>query len=147
MVHHLHHTTLLPHHPTHPLSILVLILNHTPSLLLNLSLSPSTTSQCTNRILSLILSPTQSLPTNHTPNPILSLNLTILTGAPLLHPSTSLFMNPTLRQLTSHTQSKHRRITLLTQSQALSHTIHRNLSHTTNLSLSRTTHRNLSHTT
>merc|ERR1739842_157153 len=126
--------------------------------LLNQSPSPSTTSQCTNRILSLILSPTQSLPTNHTPNPILSLNtsirftsltpsntqnlilnlsLTILTVPHHLQPSTSLFTNITLSQLiTSHTQSKHQRITLSTQS----HTIHRNLSHTTNLSLTRTTH-------
>merc|ERR1719431_2051020 len=161
MVHHLHHTTLLPLHPTHPLYILDLTLNHTQSLLLNQFLSPSITSQCTNRILNLILSRTQSLPTNRTPNPILSLNtsslftsltpsntqnlilnlnLTILTGPPLLNPSTSQFMNPTLRQLTSHTQSKHRRITLLTQSQSPSHTIHRNPSHTTNLSPSLTTH-------
>merc|ERR1719233_2632865 len=128
MVHHLHRTTLLPHHPTRPLSTLDLFLNPTQSLLLNQSLSPSTTSQCTNR------TPSNTL------NPILNPSLTIPMLPHHLHPSMSLFMN----QLTLSQLITSRRITRSTQSQAPSHTTHLK-NHTTHHSKSPTIHLSQNH--
>merc|ERR1719233_53908 len=152
MVHHLHRTTLLPHHPTRPLSTLDLFLNPTQSLLLNQSLNPSTISQGTNHIPSITLSPilssTPSLLTNHTLIHILNLTLNLSLIIPMLphhlHPSMSLFMNHlTLSQL----------ITRNTQSQAPSHTTHLKShtthlkNHTTHLSKSPTIHLSQNRTT
>merc|ERR1719233_1344534 len=153
MVHHLHRTTLLPHHPTRPLSTLDLFLNPTQSLLLNQSPSPSTISQYTNRTPSNTLSlntssrSTSPIPSN-TQNLILNPSLTI----PMLphHLRMSLFMN----QLTLNQPITSRRITRSTQSQAPSRTTHLNKNHTTHLknhtthlSKSPTIHLSQNHTT
>merc|ERR1719425_158650 len=130
MVHHLHRTTLLPHHPTRPLSTLDLSLNPTLSLLLSPTLSLNTNSRSTSPI-----------PSN-TLNPILNLSLTIPMLPLHLHPSMSLFMN----QLTLNQLITSRRITRSTQSQALSRTTHLK-SPTTHLSKIPTTHLSQHHIT
>merc|ERR1719425_123037 len=130
MVHHLHRTTLLPHHPTRPLSTLDLSLNPTLSLLLSPTLSLNTNSRSTSPI-----------PSN-TLNPILNLSLTIPMLPLHLHPSMSLFMN----QLTLNQLITSRRITRSTQSQALSRTTHLK-SPTTHLSKIPTTHLSQNHIT
>merc|ERR1719193_2246804 len=119
MVHHLHRTTLLPHHPTRPLSTLDLFLNptHTLSHILNPTLSPNTSSRSTSPI-----------PSN-TLSLILNLSLTLLMLPHHLHLSMSLLMN----QLTLNQLITSRRITRSTQSQAPSPTTHLK-NHTTHLS-------------
>merc|ERR1711970_1668004 len=108
MVHHLHRTTLPPHHLIHLPSILVLFLN----LILSLSLSPSSTTPCTNHTQSRI----PSLFINHTLNHILILTQSQNT----ISLSTSLILSQSLSLcITSHTLSHHRYIIHLSKSLSL----------------------------
>merc|ERR1719402_812676 len=113
MVHHRNRTTLPPHHLIHLLSIL--------GLFLNLILSLSSTTQCTNHTQSRI--PSQSI--NHTLSHILILTQSQNT----ISLSTSLILSQSLSLCTtSQTPSQNRYIIHLSQSLSLCTTSH-TLSH------------------